>query len=99
MAFANTNIYSFFQHHITSPVHKMSHSKIGKAARESIQQQWGLSKENTNEEDRKIETVDTNDQLADILIKPLDEAWFCKLRNELNILAFSNMWREHLIYN
>jgi histone deacetylase 1/2 len=38
-----------------------------------------------------IESVDTEDQLADIFTKPLDEKMFCKLRNELNILDFSNM--------
>jgi hypothetical protein len=36
--------------------------------------------------------VGTNDQLADIFTKPLDEKRFCKLRNELNILDFSNMY-------
>jgi hypothetical protein len=38
-----------------------------------------------------IESVDTEDQLADIFTKPLDEKRFYKLRNELNILNFSNM--------
>jgi hypothetical protein len=38
-----------------------------------------------------IENVGTNDQLANIFTKPLDEKRFCKLRNELNILDFSNM--------
>jgi hypothetical protein len=38
-----------------------------------------------------IESVGTEDQLADIFTKPLDEERFCKLRNELNILDFSNM--------
>ena len=38
-----------------------------------------------------IESVGTKDQLADIFTKPLDEKRFCKLRNELNILDFSNM--------
>ena len=37
-----------------------------------------------------IENVGTED-LADIFTKPLDEKRFCKLRNELNILDFSNM--------
>jgi hypothetical protein len=41
--------------------------------------------------DISIENVDTEDQLADIFIKPLDKKRFCKLRNELNILDFSNM--------
>jgi hypothetical protein len=38
-----------------------------------------------------IESVGTEDQPADIFTKPLDEKRFCKLRNELNILDFSNM--------
>ena len=38
-----------------------------------------------------IDSVGTDDQLADIFTKPLDEKRFCKLRNELNILDFSNM--------
>jgi hypothetical protein len=41
--------------------------------------------------DIAIESIGTDDQLADILTKPLDEKRFCKLRNELNILDFSNM--------
>ena len=41
--------------------------------------------------DIPIESVGTDDQLADIFTKPLDEKRFCKLRNELNILDFSNM--------
>ena len=38
-----------------------------------------------------IESMSIEDQLADIFTKPLDEKRFCKLRNELNILDFSNM--------
>ena len=38
-----------------------------------------------------IESVGTDEQLVDIFTKPLDEKRFCKLRNELNILDFSNM--------
>ena len=38
-----------------------------------------------------IDSVGTNDQLADIFTMPLDEKMFCKLRNKLNILDFSNM--------
>ena len=41
--------------------------------------------------DISIESVGTEDQLADIFTKPLYENRFCKLRNELNILDFSNM--------
>jgi hypothetical protein len=38
-----------------------------------------------------IKNVGTNDQIADIFTKPLDEKRFCKLKNALNILDFSNM--------
>jgi hypothetical protein len=41
--------------------------------------------------DIAIESVGTVDQLADLFTKPLDEKRFHKLKNELNILDFSNM--------
>jgi hypothetical protein len=44
-----------------------------------------------NKGDISIENVGTDDQLADIFTRPLDEKRFCKLRNKLNILNFSNM--------
>lgn len=40
--------------------------------------------------DIMLESVRTEDQLVDIFTKPLDEATFCKLRNELNVLDFAN---------
>jgi hypothetical protein len=41
--------------------------------------------------DISIKSVGTEDQLADLFTKPLDEKRFHKLNNELNILDFSNM--------
>jgi hypothetical protein len=41
--------------------------------------------------DIKIDGIGTNDQLADIFTKPLDESRFCKLRNELNVIDFFNV--------
>jgi hypothetical protein len=41
--------------------------------------------------DIKIDEVSTDDQLADIFTKPLDESQFCKLRNELNVIDISNV--------
>ena len=41
--------------------------------------------------DISIESVGTEDQLADIFTKSLDEKMFYKLRNKLNILDFLNM--------
>jgi hypothetical protein len=44
-----------------------------------------------SKEDIKIDGVSTDDQLADIFTKPLDESQFCKLRNELNVIDISNV--------
>ena len=44
--------------------------------------------------DISLECVRTEDQLADIFTKPLDEATFCRLRNELNVLDFSNFTKN-----
>jgi hypothetical protein len=38
-----------------------------------------------------ISHVGTNDQLADIFTKPLDEKRFCELRSELNIIDSQNV--------
>jgi hypothetical protein len=44
--------------------------------------------------DISLEGVRTEDQLADIFTKPLDEATFCQLRNELNMLDLSNFTKK-----
>ena len=44
------------------------------------------------------EGVRTEYQLADIFTKPLDEAMFCRLRNELNVLDLSNFKKMSLCY-
>jgi hypothetical protein len=41
--------------------------------------------------DLVMESVRTDDQLADIFTKPLDETRFCKLRSELNVIDLSNV--------
>jgi hypothetical protein len=38
-----------------------------------------------------MEGVGTDDQLADIFTKPLDETRFCKLRSELNVINLSKV--------
>jgi hypothetical protein len=44
--------------------------------------------------DISLENVGTENQLADIFTKPLDEARFCMLRNELNVLDLSNFTKK-----
>ena len=41
--------------------------------------------------DIEISHIPTEDQLVDIFTKPLDEGRFCKLRNELNVIDYSNV--------
>ena len=41
--------------------------------------------------DIEISHIRTEDQLADIFTKPLEEGRFCKLRNELNVIDYSNV--------
>ena len=51
-------------------------------------------RDHMNKGDTKIDGIGTDDQLADIFTKPLDESLFYKLRNELNIIDFSNVaWK------
>ena len=47
--------------------------------------------------DISLEGVRTEDQLADIFTKSLDEATFCRLRNELNVLDLSNFTKNELV--
>ena len=44
--------------------------------------------------DISLKGVRTEDQLTNIFAKPLDEATFCRLRNELNVLDFSNFTKK-----
>jgi hypothetical protein len=47
-------------------------------------------RDHVSKKDISLEGVRTENQLADISIKPLDESTFCRLRYELNILDLSN---------
>jgi len=44
--------------------------------------------------DISLESVGAENQLADIFTKPLDEARFCMLRSELNVLDLSNFTKK-----
>ena len=48
-------------------------------------------RDHVNKGDIKMDGIGTEDQLADIFTKPLDENRFCKLRNELNVIDLSNV--------
>jgi hypothetical protein len=48
-------------------------------------------RDNVSKCDIVMEDVRTDDQLADVFTKPLDETRFCKLRSELNVIDLSNV--------
>jgi hypothetical protein len=70
---------------------KLTNNPVQHARTKHIDVQHHFIRDHQQKGDISIESVGTEDQLADIFTKPLDENRFCKLRNELNILYFSNM--------
>jgi hypothetical protein len=48
-------------------------------------------RDHVEKEDISIYFIGTDNQLADIFTKPLDEPRFCKLRSEMNVMDLSNV--------
>ena len=48
-------------------------------------------RDHVNKGDIKIDGIGMDNQLADIFTKSLDESRFCKLRNELIVIDFTNV--------
>jgi hypothetical protein len=70
---------------------KLTNNLVQHARTKHIDVRHHFIRDHQQKGDICIESVGTKDQLADIFTKPLDEKRFCKLKNELNILDFSNM--------
>jgi hypothetical protein len=70
---------------------KLTNNLVQHARTKHIDVYHHFIRDHQQKEDICIENVGTDDQLANIFTKPLDEKRFYKLRNELNILDFSNM--------
>jgi hypothetical protein len=70
---------------------KLANNPVQHSRTKHIDVRYHLIRDHQQKGDICIENVGTDDQLADIFTKPLDEKRFCKLRNKLNILDFSNM--------
>ena len=70
---------------------KISHNPVQHSKTKHIQIRHHFLHDHVLKEDIDIIHVNTEDQLADIFTKPLDEKRFCKLRCELNILESSNV--------
>jgi hypothetical protein len=69
---------------------RMADNPVEHSCIKHIDIRYHFLREHQQREDIEIAYVNTKNQLADILTKPLDEKTFSKLRNELNILDSRN---------
>ena len=75
---------------------KIAHNPVQHSKTKHIQIRHHFLHYHVLKGDISIEHVKTEEQLADIFTKPLDEKRFSKLRCELNILESSNvLWKGH----
>ena len=70
---------------------KIAHNPVQHSKTKHIQIRHHFLHDHVLKGDISIEHVKTEEQLADIFTKPLDEKRFSKLRCELNILESSNV--------
>jgi hypothetical protein len=69
---------------------RMADNPIEHSCTKHIDIQYHFLRDHQQKGDIKIAYVNTQNQLADIFTKPLDEKTFSKLRYELNILDSQN---------
>ncbi len=70
---------------------KIANNLVQHSKTKHIQIRHHFLRDHVMKENIDIIHVNTEEQLADIFTKPLDEKRFCKLRCELNILESSNV--------
>ena len=70
---------------------KIANNPVQHSKTKHIEIRHHFLRDHVMKEDIDIIHVNTEEQLADIFTKPLDEKRFCKLRCELNILESSNV--------
>ena len=70
---------------------KIANNPIQHSKTKHIEIRHHFLRDHVMKEDIDIIHVKTEEQLADIFTKPLDEKSFCKLRCDLNILESSNV--------
>ena len=70
---------------------KIAHNPVQHSKTKHIQISHYFLHDHVLKGDISIDHANTEDQLADIFIKPLDEKRFIKLRCDLNILESSNV--------
>ena len=65
---------------------KIAYDPVDHTRTKHIEIHHHFIRDHVSQGDIELSYVSTKDQLADIFMKPLDEARFCYLRNELNII-------------
>ena len=70
---------------------KIASNPVQHSKTKHIQIRHHFLRDHDMKEDIDIIHVNTEEQLADIFTKPVDEKRFCKWRRELNILESSNV--------
>ena len=70
---------------------KIAHNPVQHSRTKHIDIRHHFLHDHVQREDIIVSHVKTEDQLADIFTKPLDEKRFCALRCELNILDSRNV--------
>ena len=70
---------------------KIASNLVQHSRTKHIHIRYHFLRDHVNKRDIKMDGIGTEDQLADIFTKPFDENRFCKLRNELNVIDFSNV--------
>ena len=70
---------------------KIANNPVQHSKTKHIEIRHPFLRDHVMKKDIDIIHVNTEEQLADIFTKPLDEKRFCKLRCELNILESSNV--------
>jgi hypothetical protein len=70
---------------------KIAHNPIQHNKTKHIEIRHHFIRDHVNRGDINLSYVGTNDQLADIFMKPLDEARFRELRHALNIIDSCNV--------
>jgi hypothetical protein len=73
---------------------KLTNNPVQHSRTKHIDIQHHFLRDHVAKNDISLEGVRTEDQLADIFTKPLDDSRFCKLRNELNVLDQSNFTKR-----
>ena len=70
---------------------KIASNPIQHSKKKHIDIRHHFLRDHVNKGDIKMDGIGTEDQLVDIFTKPLDENRIYKLRNELNVIDFSNV--------